>query len=348
MLGPQDVGYRVVVRRIVGKRGDRPVFTDALGELTALTADELTVNTAAGPLTVPLAAVTAAKRIPPRAVPRRDIRALEQAADEAWPAPVRQRLGDWLLRAADGWTGRGNSALPVGDPGVPLPAAIDAVERWYGERGLPPQCNVPLPLAAAVDAALDARGWARGPTVLVQTAPLASVLSAAEVPRQNSAGAQAPRQSPAAADSRPDLTVVRLTERPSAAWLAMAAGRKGTPPRAALHLLTAVPHVRFAEVYSGDGAAASRSPDLLAVARGSVTGGGRWFGIMQLDVAPAMRRRGLGRHVVAELARWAAGVGATDAFLQVEEHNSAAVALYAGLGFTTHHTYIPWRAARPS
>jgi GNAT superfamily N-acetyltransferase len=341
----------VVVRRIVGKRGNRPVFTDALGELTALTADELTMNTAAGPLTVPLAAVTAAKRIPPRAVPRRHIRALEQAADEAWPAPVRQRLGDWLLRAADGWTGRGNSALPIGDPGVPLPAAIDAVVRWYGERGLPPRCNVPLPLAAAVDAALDARGWGRGPTVLVQTAPLASVLSAAEAPgqdsavaeapRQDSAMAEAPRQDSAAAGSRPDLPEVRLTERPSAAWLAMAAGRKGTPPPAALHLLTAVPHVRFAEVYSGDGAAASRSSDLLAVARGSVTGGGRWFGIMQLDVAQAARRRGLGRHVVAALTRWAAGVGATDAFLQVEEDNTAAVALYAGLGFTTHHTYVP-------
>jgi GNAT superfamily N-acetyltransferase len=316
----------VVVRRIVGKRGDRPLFTDALGVLTALTGDELTLDTAAGPLTVPLAAVTAAKRIPPRAVPRRAIRALEQAADEAWPAPVRQRLGDWLLRAAGGWTGRGNSVLPIGDPGVPLPAAIDAVRRWYGERGLPPRCNVPLPLAAAVDAALDARGWQRGPTVLVQTAPLPAMLRAA-----------APR---------PELPEVRLTARPSPAWLAVAAGRKGTPPPAALHLLTAVPHVRFAEVYSGG--CAAPPGDLLAVARGSVTGGGRWFGIMQLDVLPAARRHGLGRHLVAALARWAAGVGATDAFLQVEEHNTAAVALYAGFGFTTHHTYVPWRSTNPT
>ena len=39
MLRRQDVGHRVVVRRIVGIREDRPLFTDALGELVELTRD---------------------------------------------------------------------------------------------------------------------------------------------------------------------------------------------------------------------------------------------------------------------------------------------------------------------
>ena len=41
------------------------------------------------------------------------------------------RLGGWLLRAADGFTGRAHSALPLGDPGMPLDDALAAVTRWY-------------------------------------------------------------------------------------------------------------------------------------------------------------------------------------------------------------------------
>lgn len=65
MLGPDDVGHRVVVRRIVGVRDDRPVFTDILGDLVDFGAGELTVRTRKGLVTVPLAAVVAGKRIPP-------------------------------------------------------------------------------------------------------------------------------------------------------------------------------------------------------------------------------------------------------------------------------------------
>jgi GNAT superfamily N-acetyltransferase len=68
------------------------------------------------------------------------------------------------------------------------------------------------------------------------------------------------------------------------------------------------------------------------------------LGISLVTVDPAHRRRGLGRAIVGSLARWAADTGATQAYLQVEERNSAAVALYSPLGFTTHHTYVTWTA----
>lgn len=313
MLRRQDVGHRVVVRRIVGIRGDRPLFSDALGELVDLTETDLTLATARGTLRVPLNEVHRAKRVPAARRPTAaDVVALELAANEAWPARVQQRLGGWLLRSGEGWTGRANSALPVGDPDRPLDAAIDAVERWYIDRGQPAMMNVPLPLAAPVGAALDERGWYSRPLVLVQTAPLSAILDAAP--------------------ARPDLPPVVLAPAPAEAWLAVAAGRKGGLPAAARHLLTAVGQVRFADVY-GPGAA------LLAIARGTVTGG-RWFGVTLVEVVPEARRRGLAQHVIRALADWASSVGATHAFLQVEERNTAAVALYAGLGFTTHHTYL--------
>ncbi|WP_425271128.1 GNAT family N-acetyltransferase, cg3035/Rv0428c family, partial [Micromonospora arborensis] len=179
MLRQQDVGHRIVVRRIVGIREGRPLFSDALGELVELSETHLTLSTAHGELRVPVAQVHRAKRVPPTRRPTAAaVVALERAADEAWPAPTRDRLGDWLLRAADGWTGRANSALPVGDPDRPLPAAVDAVERWYAKQGQPPMINTPLPLAAPVGAELDARGWGARPPVLVQTAPLPLLTSA--------------------------------------------------------------------------------------------------------------------------------------------------------------------------
>ncbi|MBO3740369.1 GNAT family N-acetyltransferase [Actinoplanes flavus] len=313
MLRQQDVGHRVVVRRIVGVTGDRTLFTDALGELVDLTETDLTLATDRGTLRVPLREVHRAKRVPPARRPHAAaVIALETAADEAWPAPVRSRLGGWILRAADNWTGRANSALPVGDPDRPLEAAIDAVVKWYRDHGQQPLINAPMPLAAPVNSALDERGWTSRPLTLVQTAPLAPLLA-----------------TPAAAGLPP----VELADAAGDDWYAMVAEHKGTLPAAAIRILNGVPERVFAQIRDAEG-------DLVAVARGAVTGPDRWLGVSLLQTAPAARRQGLGRHVMRGLAQWAAQRGATRAYLQVEERNTAAVALYGRLGFSTHHTYL--------
>ncbi|ASW56647.1 GNAT family N-acetyltransferase [Plantactinospora sp. KBS50] len=357
MLRPEDVGHRIVVRRTAGTRAGRPLFTDALGELAELTDTHLTVLTTDGPVRIPLSAVHRAKRVPAARRPATTRMAeVERAAEEGWPAPVRERLGDWVLRAADGWTGRANSALPLGDPGRPLDAALDAVQAWYAERGLPALVNVPLPLAAPVGAALDRRGWRARPPVLVQTAPLATIRTAAPpaadptaAPATDPTGAPAtgPTAAPPAADPTtaqpeagrarpPGDARIELRTAPSDGWLGLVTSRKGGRlPEAARHVLTAVDQIRFAHAHPpGD------DGPPVAIARGTVTGDGRWLGLSLIEVVPAARRRGLARGLVRALADWAAGLGATHAYLQVEEHNTAAVALYRSLGFRTHHGYV--------
>jgi GNAT superfamily N-acetyltransferase len=307
-LGVEDVGHRVVVRRIMGIRDNRPIFSDVLGRLSEAGETHLTVETAGGPVTVARSAIARAKRVPDkRALTATE--ALERVAAGGWPAPDLEDLGDWLLRAADGWTNRGNSALAIGDPGRPLAEAVDAVEEWYRVRGLRPGIMVPSPVGGRVVTELARRGWRPQPRVLVQTAALAAY-------------------------ARPEPEV-RLDPAPSDGWLAVVAGRKGTLPAAARHILTAVPEVCFAHVNRRSGAP-------VAIARGAVADDGRWLGLSLIEVAPTHRRQGLGRAVMSALAGWGLGLGAERAYLQVEEHNTAAVALYESLGFTTHHTYETW------
>jgi N-acetylglutamate synthase len=163
-----------------------------------------------------------------------------------------------------------------------------------------------------VHAALDERGWTARPLVLVQTAPIAALL---------------------AGERRFDLPPVDLARTPADDWFAMVAEHKGALPAAARRLLTAVPESVFAHVRDDRG-------ELIAVARGTVTGPQRWHGIALVQTAPDVRRRGLAAHMVSALAQWARQRGSSRAYLQVEEHNAAAVALYQRLGFTTHHTYL--------
>ncbi|NUS16658.1 MAG: GNAT family N-acetyltransferase, partial [Streptomyces sp.] len=70
---------------------------------------------------------------------------------------------------------------------------------------------------------------------------------------------------------------------------------------------------------------------------------GRWASFAAVEVDPELRRRGLATTVMAALARRALDEGASAAWLQVEEDNAGARALYAGMGFAAHHAYHHYR-----
>src|SRR5438105_2661678 len=80
---------------------------------------------------------------------------LERAALAGWQAPQEARLGGWVLRAGEGFTGRANSCLAIGDPGRPIEEAVAEVCAWYAARGLPAMIAVPYetgrPSSSAVD-----------------------------------------------------------------------------------------------------------------------------------------------------------------------------------------------------
>jgi ribosomal protein S18 acetylase RimI-like enzyme len=328
MLSGSDIGHRVVVRRVAGERDGRPVFTDLLGELLRLDAAELELRPDRDhdhPVIIPLPDVLAAKRVPPRRR-RVAIDDLERIAARTWPAPRTEPLGGWLLRYAEGWTGRANTALVTGDPGTDLRTAVDRVTAWYRALDRRPAVQLPLPAAADVDAYLDAEGWPADPTVHVMTAGLAEVTAA---------GKNEPEGGKEAMAAWPGL---EITHEPAKDWLEMAGARKGNLPAAARAILTG-PEVRaFVEIRQTTEPGQPGQPgSLIAIGRGAICDG--WLGITLVEVVPGMRRRGLARTVLGALVDWAAEHGASDAFLQVEERNEAARALYRGAGFRLHHTY---------
>ena len=242
---------------------------------------------------------------------------LERMAAAHWRGTEEEWLGEWLLRAADGFTGRANSALPLGDPGLPLEAALDKVTAWDRARGLPAVMAVPLPLlpaddapAVGLDAALTVRGWATRPGpafVMVADLPLAV------------AGGGLPAGAVVSADAEPDE-----------GWIA-AYHYRGTDrqPPVLRRVLTSAQEQAFISIRAESG--------VLAIARLSIAGG--WAGITAVEVDPAHRRAGLGLAITAAACAGAVARGVRQVFLQVAVDNAGARALYERCGFRYSHRY---------
>jgi N-acetylglutamate synthase len=245
---------------------------------------------------------------------------LEARAVGSWRAPEEDWLGGWLLRAAGGFTGRANSALAIGDPGVPLAQAVREVSAWYEARGLPPMIAVPFamdgPDTSPVDRLLAGLGWPpRSGSAVVMTAEPGATLLRAEP------GATPLRAGPA--------TSVRLDAAPDDEWLAMYHYRGHDLPPVARRLMMSAPWQAFASVRE----------DGQTIAIGRVAADQGWAGLTAIETHPDHRRRGLATTVTAALAAQAAEHGVTGLYLQVESENIPARALYRGLGFADHHRY---------
>ncbi len=78
---------------------------------------------------------------------------------------------------------------------------------------------------------------------------------------------------------------------------------------------------------------ATATATIPGVAQGFAAYADDWVGFRGIEVAPAHRRRGLGRAIMAALLEWGAELGATTAYLQVLGHNEPALALYDSMGF---------------
>jgi ribosomal protein S18 acetylase RimI-like enzyme len=289
-------------------------MTDVLGVMESWSEGTTVVRTEAGDaVAIPLAEVVAGKPVPPRPSPRLRVtpESAQRRAAETWPAITATPLGAWLLRDSRGFSGRGSSALAVGDPGLPVPAALREVVAFYAERAQPAWAQVVVGSGEA-DAVVEA-GWVRARP------------ARADVQLRLGATARALRT--AARLRPPAVPAVSLSGSVSEAWLADDARARayGDAARAVLEGPAAVV---FAVL--GD--------PVVAKGRCALTEDGEWAGLTDLWVSPGSRRRGLACAVMTALLDWAAERGATTTCLHVEGDNAAATALYDRLGLQLHHS----------
>ncbi|MFD0202665.1 MULTISPECIES: GNAT family N-acetyltransferase [Saccharothrix] len=239
----------------------------------------------------------------------RGVTELEQRCADAWPALVDQPLGQWRLRAAGGFTGRANSALTTGDPGIPVREALAEVIDFATANGIAPAAHVVV--GAPSEAEVEAAGWRvdvdhpGGAESLVMTGRLDGFAS-------------------------PKHADVVVFDVPRPGWWELAAQPDPTP--AQRHVLASGDQVGFGAVV--------RDGEVLAAVRGAVVGD--LLHVARLAVRPEARRLGLARALMAGLAAWGLDRGATTCALQVAEHNKPAITLYESLGCTEHHRYRYW------
>ncbi|MFF4030141.1 GNAT family N-acetyltransferase [Streptomyces sviceus] len=314
-ISAADVGKRVSVRCLDETGGTGEKFTDTVGVLTSWDNGVLSVTRRDGQsVRITESALVAGKVVPAEPARRRGPAAsyeeLARITARGWRPVESERLGEWELRAASGFTRRANSVLPLGDPGLPLDEALTAVRRWYGDRGLPAYIQTATGAAGTQEvlcAELEERGWTREVTAELWTGALAPV-----------------------ADRSYDQDVI-LSREADDAWMARYQ-RKGVS-EVALRVLGSGSSVWFATVPGAEAPAAI----------GRCVVDGRWAGFAAVEVDPALRRRGLATTVMAVLARRALDEGASAAWLQVETDNAGARALYERMGFAAHHAYHHYR-----
>jgi ribosomal protein S18 acetylase RimI-like enzyme len=233
---------------------------------------------------------------------------LERHAAGAWPATIAEPTpGGWLLRATPGLDrGRSNNALTpcrALEPAEIAPA-LARVHEFARDHRIRPGIQVsPLPLHGTLQDELDDRGWTRRWPVLVLSAD-----------RED-------RSWPGLGESH----ALEVADQATDDWLATWA--RCEPDRdVASHAATVFP------LLAGQATFARLGEDAVAI---SVDRDGL-VGLFCLAVDPARRRAGLGTAMVRALL---ARAGARIAYLQVEEDNAPAVAMYARLGFSEAYRY---------
>ncbi len=233
---------------------------------------------------------------------------LERAA-RAWPVTDERWLDGWWLRHTDSepwWSG---AVLAHADGGG-LEGLLAAAERFYAEHGDWPRFQVCPDCPPDLDLLLHARGYAAECAVVLMTG-------------------RAPACSAGARDPAVD---VRVEPGPDAAWVAARRATSHPAPDPA-HLAQ-----RLATVTAPQAFVTVMGPDRpLGIGRAVADTG--WTGVFDMATLPGSRRRGIARAVLGAITRWAVDQATPRMYLQVEEPNTTALALYRNTGFAVTADY---------
>ena len=240
------------------------------------------------------------------------IRLIEELSTNAVPCPQTIYYDGWVLRFAPGAGGyprRANSISPLYPSILPLEEKIAFCETQYSARGFKTVFKMTLGAPEGLDAALRARGYVEDCSTSVQTLDLADI-----------------NAQPFAAD------IVR-EPRVSAAWLAdYVRLNEFDEPRAETMrcILESMPVKAIFIRLRRDG-------ETISLGLGVLERG--WLGLYDIVTDARFRQQGIGTQLLLHLFRWGKAAGAHSAYLQAMTENTAALRLYAGMGFREVYQY---------
>lgn len=235
-------------------------------------------------------------------------RACEQRIVNAWPSVSTLIIGEWVVRFANGYSGRANAATPL-VPGAELDDAMLAlIEELYRADALPP-C---IRLTPLVGEQTRERVLARGYRVKDASFGMITALDGID---------------PAI---EPDI---EIDARPEAEWIAGAAARQTGSKTNADHLTQIVERIRLPAAF----ATLTIAGEPVAWGMSVAERGMAEIGMIVVD--PAHRGRGFGRRIVSGLMAWARSQDCASAYLQVDQKNATARGLYESLGYRVLYGY---------
>jgi N-acetylglutamate synthase len=243
-------------------------------------------------------------------VDRELIRGLEERLVNVWPAVETLIMDGWVIRLANGYTGRANSASPLAIGAGLTAELIDEIERVYAQASLPSCVRVTPVCDPTVEAQLLARGYRVKDRSRIMLLDLQAYRDRAPEPR------------------------VTIERKPSQRWLSGVAAHQVPEKRNVDHLNQIVSRMRVPAGF----------------ATLTVDGGDVGFGLCAIDRGYAeigsiildakQRGKGLGRATVDALLVFAARESTHHAFLQVDATNAVAISLYASQGFEDIGGYL--------
>jgi GNAT superfamily N-acetyltransferase len=223
---------------------------------------------------------------------------VEETCRNAWPALREVLFNGWLLRFSEGLTRRANSANPL----QPVARAdLPGCETLYRRLGLPTIFRVTTLIDPSLDERLAEAGYTREGESCVLYGPVDGIAAAHD----------------------PD---VRLRSDPTPEWFTAMAALQNHSPRHALTYQRVLSQIAIPSAF----AALSVDRDIVALAYGAIHNGLLCF--ESVITGSRWRRRGYSRRIITSLAAWAKENGVQGACLEVEAGNTAARALYDGIG----------------
>ncbi len=236
------------------------------------------------------------------------VSACETRIVNAWPAPTTLVVDQWVVRFANGYSGRANSASSLREGGDMDEATLAFVEERYREAGLPPRIRFTPLVAESARRRFAERGYR------IETASFGMVADLDP-------------------NLHPPIPGMIATTQADDAWINGVCSRQTGNKRNRDHLSAIVCGVRVPAAF----ATLMHEGRPAAYAMSVAERGMAEIGAVIVD--EALRGKGLGKQMMAGLMGWAAAQGCTQAYLQVDQSNGLAFEMYKRLGFRTVYAY---------